>query len=1085
MPSAAAAAAAEHGQSDSSSPRTKRQKTALTTQQSVAVRPSAATGSRIFSPFRTIGLVSPTTVPFTSIPLGKTTFQITTSIGRSLQTYDLKRGLSLVFLTRPQTPGFITATTAWKQYVLAAWDAASTSAALGTTLTGTGGNTRVGVWLYKRGKKATELPMPRDTARIDKLLVFGSWIIGCCGNRIEVWKSATLEHYTTLTPPPATFMTASPQAASDGHVNGDILTGSICSMPTFLNKIFVGRVDGAVDIWNVSTGKLLYTIMPSVPNAGAVTAIQPAPVLGIAAIAYSSGALVLHDVQADEPLITLRSPADNAPPVTTIAFRTDGRGAGDDGREAGVMATAGFESGDVTMWDLNDGGKVTGILRDAHTSASAAASAGVTKIEFLPGQPVLVSTGTDNALCTWIIDESPFSPVPRPLHARKGHAAPVTTLDFLPAASDGSDSLGKWILSASKDRTLWGFSLRKDAQNTEFSQGNVKHKLKKRAAMGPADAAGDELRVSEITCMAASLNRDGGMGAAQKGAVWSNPKVTNAEALAATGWESVVTGHKGDHSARTWLWGSKKAGRWCLPTHDKTEVRSVAVSPCGTFALVGSAGGSIDMYNLQSGIHRQSFPARVTPAQAKKLQMLRASNREQGRQEILLGQGKHTAAVTGIMVDTLNTMVVSCGLDGKVKFWDFLTGKLRHEIDWSAQCSVTGLRFNTGSGDLLFLSCDDLAIRVIDLETKNMVRELWGCVGQINDFCVSRDGRWVIAASMDSVVRVWDLPTGHLIDAFRLPSTCTSLTLSATGEYLATAHADNVGINIWNNRSLFMHVPQTHIDEEDILDVAEPTASGEGGAAMIEAAFEGDDSASEGVAGVNVPVEQLDEQMLTLSLMPKSRWQTLVKLDAIKQRNKPKEPPKAPKAAPFFLSAAAAGKSKDEFAAAAAAGSDIAEPQSRVSRAQLDAQLATQTQFTNLLRSGRQRNDYSPFIEYLKSLSPAKADLEIRSLDPIMRSDERNELADFVAALTQRLETRKDFELVNAWMAVFLKIHADVVGSIGKAEGDEQEDQGSPGRQLLLKRLQQWKVEQQREAARLADMVGNCRGIIGFLRSAR
>ena len=75
--------------------------------------------SRIFAPYRTVGLVSPTTVPFTSVPLGKTTFQITTSVGQSLQTYDLRRGLNLVFISWPQTPETITASASYRDKVLA------------------------------------------------------------------------------------------------------------------------------------------------------------------------------------------------------------------------------------------------------------------------------------------------------------------------------------------------------------------------------------------------------------------------------------------------------------------------------------------------------------------------------------------------------------------------------------------------------------------------------------------------------------------------------------------------------------------------------------------------------------------------------------------------------------------------------------------------------------------------------------------------------------------------------------------------------------------------------------------------------
>lgn len=196
-------------------------------------------------------------------------------------------------------------------------------------------------------------------------------------------------------------------------------------------------------------------------------------------------------------------------------------------------------------------------------------------------------------------------------------------------------------------------------------------------------------------------------------------------------------------------------------------------------------------------------------------------------------------------------------------------------------CAVTGLRYNSVAG-LIALACDDLSIRVIDIETRNIVRELWGCVGQVNDFCISHDGRWVIAASMDSVVRVWDLPTSHLIDAFRLRSSCTALSLSETGEFLATAHADGVGVNIWNNKSLFTVVPTTHIDEDEITEAAAPTASGEGGSAMVDAAFteEAQKTGSDQIPVISA--EQLSQDLMTLSLTPKNKWQTLLNLDAIK-----------------------------------------------------------------------------------------------------------------------------------------------------------------------------------------------------------
>jgi U3 small nucleolar RNA-associated protein 21 len=608
-----------------------------------------------------VGLVSPTDVPFTSLPLGKATFQITTSVGRSLQTYDLKRGLNLVFITRPQTPETITATLAWKRVVIAAWG-------------GEGPDAARGIWLFQRGKKTGELELPRGLdENVTHFVAFGEWIVASCSTRIDVWKSSTLEHYTTL------------RGASSSPISA-----GICTMPTYLNKIFVGRQDGSVEIWNLSTAKLLYTFLPPAANFKAVTALQPTPALSLLAIAYESGPVVVHDIRRDKEVLRLNTGASANFPISSISFRTDGIGAGEDGSRDGVMATATRHNGDVTFWDLNDGGRKMAVLRGAHNpppTTGRGIGGGISKIEFLPGQAVLVSSGLDNSLKTWIFDETPFSPVPRILHQRGGHAADVSSLRFLPSSADGTDDTGKWILSASQDRSFWGWSLRRDGQSTELSQGAIQKKAKKmgllngNGASNKAIASLEDLKAPPITCIACSLNRDGGMGTMPGvTGVWNNSskvkgdKKGKSSEVNMTGWESIVTAHAGDRVARTWFWGRKRAGRWTLATGDDTEVKTVAISPCGTFALVGSAAGAIDMYNLQSGQHRRRFPARLKPAEAKQLR-LRQLEAETGlvgadgqvAPKFAKGAGKHKGAITGIAVDSLNRVMVSCGEDGKVK----------------------------------------------------------------------------------------------------------------------------------------------------------------------------------------------------------------------------------------------------------------------------------------------------------------------------------------------------------------------------------------------------------------------------------
>lgn len=920
--------------------------------------------------------------------------------------------------------------------------------------------------MFKRGKKEGELEWPTGLKEnVKAFCVFGSWIVGCCDTQLLVWKSAAYELYTIL------------QGSSPVP-----FTGCMTSLPTFLNKILVGREDGTAEIWNVSSGKLVYTLLPPAADYGAISALQPTPALSLVAIAYETGPLIIQDIRTDTEVIRLNS---SGTPITSISFRTDGLGAGDDGRKAGVMATASSSIGDVTLWDLNNGGRKAGVLRGAHDSPTKTAPGGVSKIKFLAGQAVLVSSGLDNSLKTWIFDETPFSAIPRTLHQRSGHGAPVTRLMFLPSASDGSDDNGKWLMSASKDRSLWGWSLRRDGQSTELSQGNVNNKAKKQGLLAAGDRQGmEDLKAPPITCIACSLNRDGGIGAMPgKQPIWHSAgklkgKSTSTESSAMTGWESVLTGHEGDKKARTWFWGRKRAGRWAFETGDGGNVSSVAISPCGTFALVGSDQGGIDMFNLQSGIHRTRFPARLTPMQAKQLRVDLQKDgllvEDDGKKKFYRGQGKHTSAVTGLAVDSLNKTVISAGADGKIKFWDFSTGLLRHQIDWSTATGITGMKYHRSSELAAFLSTDG-CIRVVDTSTCKLIRELWpsrsansSLQGRpIADFCFSNDGRWITAAS-EQLVFVWDLPTGHLIDAFKLLAACTALAFSPTGEFLATASADSVGVDIWSNRTLFTHVPTRHITDAELeqilaFDAQAPTASGEGSRAPIADATEevSDDEDVLLDSDLDNTINNLSSSLLSLSLVPRSRWQNLLHLDLIRQRNKPIAPPKKPEKAPFFLPSL---QDRQAVQSASAPEQDLAELEKERSRIVKMNRTGAQSAFTSLLVAAGETDDFVPFVEHFKGLSPAAADVEIRSL-----SGEGDELVCFVRALVALLRSRRDFELGQAWMAVFLRVHGDVVV--------EDED--------LRAVVEEWQAALSEEMERVQRLVGYCGGLVGFLRAAR
>ena len=312
---------------------------------------------------------------------------------------------------------------------------------------------------------------------------------------------------------------------------------------------------------------------------------------------------------------------------------------------------------------------------------------------------------------------------------------------------------------------------------------------------------------------------------------------------------------------------------------------------------------------------------------------------------------------------------------------------------------------------------------------------------------------------MDSVVRIYDLATGHLIDAFRT-ATCTNVAFSSTGEFLATTHSGSIGINIWNNKALSMHVPIRQIDEDrGIIDLTNDALFNAASQLTIEDLPASDDYTNT-IEGVS-DIDQLDSKLLTLSLVPPSRWQTLLNLESIRERNKPVQPPEKPKAAPFFLGSSLTNGSRellpDAKEDAVAQVIDSAERSRVLKLASLQPAAST---FTALLKHSE--NESAALVAHLTQLSPSAADLEIRSLTIA-------EMPLFVRALTAQLRRRKDFELVNTWMSVFLKMHGDFIGEIDD----------------LRKAVVDWREVMRSEEQRLGELTGYVRGVVGFLRSAR
>ncbi|KAG5417231.1 UTP21 [Candida metapsilosis] len=874
--------------------------------------------SRIFSPFRVLGNVTDST-PFAIGTLGST-FYAVTSTGRTFQIYDLAT-LHLLFVSQKQTKSKITCFATHHHYVFAAY-----------------GNE---IGIFRRGRLEETLTC-ETTGVLTHLCYFGEYLVaGSTEGDLFVFKKSQGSKYPTEL--------YSVIKAVNTSVDGTIV--GIVHPPTYLNKIAVAT-STSVLIVNVRSGKVLFRLPQHQFGDEVLSCIECAPALDIAAVGTTTGNVFIFNMRKGtilgDKIVT--SGSESSSKVTSISFRTDGQS----------HLVASLNNGDLYFHDLEKNSRVH-ILRNAHKESFG----GVAKAQFLNGQPIVLTNGGDNHLKEFVFDpsltttNSSIITPPRHLRSRGGHSAPPVAIAF------PEEDKTHFLLSASRDRSFWSFSLRKDAQAQEFSQRLHKSKDGKRQA-GVVGSLKEKF--PEIIAVSSSEARTGD-------------------------WENIITAHKDEPFARTWDSSTKRVGRNVLNTVDQGLCKSVCISQCGNFGLVGSSLGGIGVYNLQSGLLRKKY-------------ML------------------HKQAVTGLAIDGMNRKMVSTGLDGVVGFYDF--GKSKYLGKLQLDAPITTMVYHKQS-DLIACTLDDLSIVVIDVSTQKVVRVLIGHSNRISGLDFSPDGRWIVSVGLDSTLRTWDLPTGGCIDGVILPVVATSVKFSPIGDLIATTHVSGNGISLWTNRAQFKPVSTRHIEEDEFSTILLPNAAGDGGSTVLDGALDEEQDQDEYALGKYETKNQIDDSLITLSQGPRTKFSTLLHLDTIKQNNKPKAAVKKPEKAPFFLSLS--GEAVGDRASVAEGvkhkdAHESTEENSRLLSLKEENGHAFESEFTKTLRSSAEAKDYDAFLSYLVGLPPATLDLEIRSLNA---QPPYEEMTNFITALIVGLKSNSNFELIETIFSLYLKVHGDVV----------------------------------------------------------
>ena len=214
-----------------------------------------------------------------------------------------------------------------------------------------------------------------------------------------------------------------------------------------------------------------------------------------------------------------------------------------------------------------------------------------------------------------------------------------------------------------------------------------------------------------------------------------------------------------------------------------------------------------------------------------------------------------------------------------------------------------------------------------------------------------------------------------------------------------------------------MELPQTSVGDSEKESVAEVSNLKALGPTDPDPVLPDDSDVAPMVA---VPLHP-DACYVTLSGLPRSKWADLSTLDDIRRRNKPKEPPKAPERAPFFLPST--GGLNPQFSLGGTDGAIESAP-SGGSKVLNFGKLGVQSEFQRVLCGAAASGHWALFMEHLKTSSITSIDLEIRSLDSDGDAKQLQYFLEFAAAM---IGSKEQFELVQAYLHLFLKVHGDTI----------------------------------------------------------
>ncbi|KAF7457590.1 WD domain, G-beta repeat-containing protein [Cryptosporidium felis] len=779
---------------------------------------------------------------------------------------------------------------------------------------------------------------------------------------------------------------------------------------TYLNKILVVTSKGC-ELWNINTQKMIHrfgSIRETLSSTrrmeeklGGTEGIEITTAVStshpdVVGIGTQNGVIYTLDIANDIILLSLEHRPEQGG-VKSISFCSDKS-----------ILVSGCENGDLVLWDLEDV-RVLSVLDSVHESE-------VVKVQFVPGVMMFVTSGCDNALIEFVIDNQ-NSP-PRELRSRRGHLSSIKKAQFYNALPEKSRDL-LCISSFKKSGYLGKTSTIQQHQNRIFSQNSLRKKFNEKyqfsfRRLPPIiDFSFAESRHFDWPNIV-TIHR--GM---HEVFIWSGhnfaltPKLITLEGV-----RGLETGSKISASPHSSLSYGLTAKKKSLP-----KAKAISVSGCGNYVVVGYFDGTLHRFNLQSGIH------------SGELCFSENSGINLPTMEILSLHVSNSTVVLCVSRD-LDNYYLSTWSIKPIKYIntktilkrDFLHGQENEE-------SFVSKLF----GYLLAFGLSNGRVILYDFQSQIISREFQCGTNNILDITISSDSRWIVVSTADCELYIFDIISSTLLDWVRFKSPAVSCIFDHSDAFLITSHEETKGLlSVWANKHALsistmgdgsFKPPSEPFFIEDppnrVLSLEDPEESPSDGNTTTSD-FVKDNPFNEDSDSPEKGDFSQNNKLMSLSGVPFSTLQAILFIDEIKERNKPIEPPKKPENVPFFL------PNTTEFSSATSKGSKAEDGQNAIDSKELSqskipsAPLKTELQLLLESYSTEDSTTFSEITKLLKSKSPSGVNLLLRQLGPLSGGT-FEELSRMIHYFNFSVLNRSDSDIIQTYLCIFLTIHSTAI----------------------------------------------------------